>query len=339
MSDTNNPIEQYLHITELKAELNELAHGDMVMEMAEGLDQGLEESFLEHVLAYERAEQVPFRVLLEREGLVIPSPDELTDEELSAKLDEVIQVMGKLRNYLNWTDHLSDRELYTHLVEVTFEETVPDLPPSEAYYPIDILSSYPDEVYLKYYADEAERAHWAEDFPDMVIPPHEDPPYDRDRHLPKLPSRSAIYDDPEVDAQWRAEQYKELLVQLADAGIVHGNISTEPVSYAPPMASIWAVEGKDCEGKVEWWAVNGECPFVVMSAKDVPSPRDFLREVSRQWQDDIDALDEEFMRAQNRLEPWNRPLIPLDRFDMRKVYVSNFERWAADDSAWDEEWR
>ena len=30
-----------------------------------------------------------------------------------------------------------------------------------------------------------ERAHWHESFPEDLIPDHEDPPYDRDRHLPK----------------------------------------------------------------------------------------------------------------------------------------------------------
>jgi hypothetical protein len=37
---------------------------------------------------------------------------------------------------------------------------------------------------LKYYASEKYRAWWREDFPEYEIPAHEDPPYDRDRHLP-----------------------------------------------------------------------------------------------------------------------------------------------------------
>ena len=41
------------------------------------------------------------------------------------------------------------------------------------------------QIGLKYYDDEEERFHWHKSFPEDTIPDHEDPPYDRDRHLPK----------------------------------------------------------------------------------------------------------------------------------------------------------
>jgi hypothetical protein len=40
-------------------------------------------------------------------------------------------------------------------------------------------------LYLKFYAEEDDRAWWLRYFPDDVMPAHEDPPYDRDRSLPK----------------------------------------------------------------------------------------------------------------------------------------------------------
>jgi hypothetical protein len=38
---------------------------------------------------------------------------------------------------------------------------------------------------MKYYADEGTRRGWLADFPDDEMPPHEEPPYDRDRFLPR----------------------------------------------------------------------------------------------------------------------------------------------------------
>ncbi len=53
---------------------------------------------------------------------------------------------------------------------------------------LDIIGSGSEEdieIALKYYDDEEERAFWREQFPEDPIPDHEDPPYDRDRHLPQ----------------------------------------------------------------------------------------------------------------------------------------------------------
>ena len=53
---------------------------------------------------------------------------------------------------------------------------------------IDIAGSGSEEdnqIYFKYYADEDYRNQWKQDWPDDVIPDHEDPPFDRDAKLPQ----------------------------------------------------------------------------------------------------------------------------------------------------------
>ena len=50
---------------------------------------------------------------------------------------------------------------------------------------IDALGYGEPELYLKYYADDKTRESWRIDFPEDPVPAHEDPPYDRDRHLPQ----------------------------------------------------------------------------------------------------------------------------------------------------------
>jgi len=42
-------------------------------------------------------------------------------------------------------------------------------------------------LWMKYYADDATRQQWLKDFPDYEMPPHEEPPFDRDKDLPSAP--------------------------------------------------------------------------------------------------------------------------------------------------------
>jgi len=140
----------------------------------------------------EAFEQAPwgqtFEVLLDS-GISLPPPAELADTELTAKLWEVINALALLGAFLEHTDHLNDRELYTLLWDdILREETV--FPSSEPHLVchIDIIGSGSEQdnaVYLKYYAGEDDRSLWARDYPDEPLPSRERLPFDRDRHLPK----------------------------------------------------------------------------------------------------------------------------------------------------------
>ena len=149
----------------------------------------VEEKFLQHILAFEDADPVsPFDELA-KSGLQLPPPQELEDAELHSKLWDVIRAMTLLGCYLHNTDHLSDRELYERLwTDLLREPTTLILDNPDFACHIDIIGGCSQEdlqIYLKYYADEEARSQWAKDFPDDVVPPHEDPPYNRDRYLPE----------------------------------------------------------------------------------------------------------------------------------------------------------
>src|ERR1041384_1191656 len=99
-------------IAKLRAELEKLGGSTTTLE---SMPADMEEEFLRHVLEYETAEPISLLRLLENAGLEIPAPDQLDDNTLPAKLQEVIQRMATLGAYLLHTNHLSDRELFEYL--------------------------------------------------------------------------------------------------------------------------------------------------------------------------------------------------------------------------------
>jgi hypothetical protein len=189
-------VDQEIRINELKEEANELAGGQMFSWESEDCPPDLAESFLRHVVEYEKAPWTSHFQQLSEAGMVLPPPDEMDDQTLTSKLWEVIRWLADHRVFLSTTNHLSDRELYIHLWSDVLHEQTKEMPidPYSAAH-IDLLSSGSDEdtlKYMKYFADSDQRARWMESFADYEMPDHADPPYDRDRHLPK-----ATYGNPD----------------------------------------------------------------------------------------------------------------------------------------------
>lgn len=144
------------------------------------------------IVAFENAPRVKRRDLLARSGIKFPDPTSLTDQQVHDLLWTVIQGLAHWRIYLHHTNHVSDRELYTLLIERVLDEETELVSPDLGWVcEIDIYeygtAAIPDgqQVWLRYYADEFEREEWAEDMSEEEFPPHENPPFDRDRHLPR----------------------------------------------------------------------------------------------------------------------------------------------------------
>lgn len=131
--------------------------------------------------------QTTLLALLQDAGVDLPSPESLTDKQLTATLWIVIEALADLGAFLSSTNHLSDRELYVLLWTRTLREDHPIVPeefPMVTH--IDILgggSNEDTETYLKYYADARERELFA-GMSTTPIPEHEEPPFHRDHLLP-----------------------------------------------------------------------------------------------------------------------------------------------------------
>jgi hypothetical protein len=187
--DDLDRIAQEIRINELREAAKEAAGREMLSWESPDAPPEISEAFWANVLRYEQAEETCHFLQLEQGGVELPPPDELDDAQLTAKLWGVIHALAKRNVFLSQTDHWSDRELYEQLWHDALREVTMDFPPGSGWNcHIDFLSSGSDEdneLYLKYYADEDYRQRWHADWPKDVIPPHVDPPYDRDSKLPK----------------------------------------------------------------------------------------------------------------------------------------------------------
>jgi hypothetical protein len=189
MANDQSDEEREKRIEELKLRAQELAGGKMTTGEFEQHSPEVEEGFWKHVVDYEEAPWTTHFQQLERAGVSMPAPESLNDQEVTAKLWEVINKMAQMRIFLEDTDHLSDRDLYTKLWgDLLREETKDVLLDQDSACHYQLLSTGAEEdtyLYLKYFADEDWREWWRKDFPDDPMPDHEDPPYDRDRLLPQ----------------------------------------------------------------------------------------------------------------------------------------------------------
>jgi hypothetical protein len=146
-----------------------------------------ENEFLAQMLAWERAPVLPISRWFEPE-LVLPAPDRLTDEQLSSQLTESLGRLYDQRIVLDFSEHLSDRQLYTLIIRdiLPSHEKKIDLPRNYLHWHCLDMDATP-EVWLTYYASEEEREAWAEES-GQPLPPQKTPPYPR--RMPRRPMQS-----------------------------------------------------------------------------------------------------------------------------------------------------
>src|SRR5712664_4217817 len=136
MIDFDDEPDQEKRIEKLRAELQKL--GDEISHESD-LPADMEEEFLKHILEFETAEQLTLMQWLENAGLEVPPPQQLDDEQLQAKLRELINRMASLGAYLHNTNHLSNRELYSYLHDEALQEPTVLFPENPSFvYGIDL---------------------------------------------------------------------------------------------------------------------------------------------------------------------------------------------------------
>ena len=189
MVSSNRPkpgeVEQLLLNAELRDELERYFDESISRVNIQHLTLPAENDFLASMLAWEQAPILPIYKWLDPE-LRPPRPERLDDEDLHRILWEVIEKLYAERIVLDFTDHLSDRELYT----LIFRDILParekklNSPNNHLHWDCTGPGNDP-EVWLRYYADEDERESWATTYR-RALPPTAPPPHPR-----KMPRESA----------------------------------------------------------------------------------------------------------------------------------------------------
>ena len=180
-------VEHLLRNAELRDELEPFFDESLNSLNVNELPTPIENEFLASMLAWERAPVLPICKWFEPE-LKPPHPDTLADKALHETLWHTIHKLFERRIVLEFTDHLSDRELYCLIYRDI-------LPCGEK--KIDTLDNYlhwdcadvggDATTWLRYYATGQERRAWLEDVgaDEPPPPPREEPPYPR--QLPRRP--------------------------------------------------------------------------------------------------------------------------------------------------------
>ena len=147
------------------------------------LPTAAENRFLEAMIAWERADEEPIARWFDPPLAMQPACT-LDDEQLRERLWDVIERLFEKRVVLDFTDHLSDRELYALIRRDILPARVRRVDLPENFVHWDCSASECDDatVWLTYYATDAERELWSHE------EGREPPPRQVPRHPRALPS-------------------------------------------------------------------------------------------------------------------------------------------------------
>ncbi len=189
MVDSRHPrpeeVEELLRNAELRDELEPYYDESISRIRLQHLPLTVENEFLASMLAWETAPILPIYRWFDPE-LRPPRPVTLGDQDLHTILWDVIHKLYEKRIVLDFTDHLSDRELYC----LVYRDILPsrekkiDLGTNYLHWDCSYTDGDP-VVWLRYYATEEEREAWVASYR-QPLPRRSNPPYPRT--LPQDPN-------------------------------------------------------------------------------------------------------------------------------------------------------
>lgn len=180
----SDEIEQLLRNARLRDELEPLYDESIGRVNASSMSTPAENEFLESMLAWERAPILPISKWFDPE-LRIPHPESLGPHDLRRVLHETVHRLFQQFIVLDFTDHLSDYELYCLIYRDILPAHEKKISHRHNYLHWDCAGIDRDpQAWLRYYASDEERQRWTAET-GQELPPRAESPFPRD--LPQAP--------------------------------------------------------------------------------------------------------------------------------------------------------
>ncbi len=174
----HDEVDQLLLNARLRDELEPYVDESMDLVNVSKKPTSFENEYLASMLAWERAPVLPISHWFEPK-LDLPPPEELTWREIHETLWEAIRVLHKKQIVLEFTEHLSDFQLYCLILRDILPSHEKKLDLSSTYLHWYCLDASEDpETWLRYYATDEERQRWAQSNHEP-LPAKEEVPFPR----------------------------------------------------------------------------------------------------------------------------------------------------------------
>ncbi len=180
----SSDVDDLLRNAQLRDALEPLYDESIGRVNAELMSTSSENDFLQSMLEWERAPILPISEWFHPE-LRLPTPDSLDDACLQELLYQTVERLYDMHIVLDFTDHLSDRELYCLIYRDILPAHEKQIRRQNNFLHWDCANTDGDpDTWLRYYASEPERQAWAAET-EGYLPQVEDPPHERE--LPRAP--------------------------------------------------------------------------------------------------------------------------------------------------------
>ena len=171
-------VDELLLNAELRNELERFYDESLLVIDSRRMSTHSENEYLQSILAWEEAPILPISRWFDPE-LILPPHEGLADAELKERLIYTLQALFDKNVILEYTGHLSDRQLYCMIARDILPEKEKRVAIPHTYLHWQCIDPVVDEEnWLRFYADHEERLAWQAET-GLRLPPMEDLPFPR----------------------------------------------------------------------------------------------------------------------------------------------------------------